>query len=231
MLRTQNVKCRRQTGSKGHVSGWISATNRVQGNACFTKWETCIVYLIDHAVLRYFVGLSIILKLLCDFFSFYSTIFIWQLFQSSVSIYLFILFFSKFLFNSLGKKCSIVENIWGDNFLRYIIQVARFGEEEKYNGYLIREMKLILCSRDGICEKLYSLPTSGHDDIGRVGKWWARDWYDIKGYWSFSEYCRSNVLESCNDSMNSLHYDIPSSMLPRIIERWVNVVIYIYTYN
>lgn len=139
-------------------------------------------------------------------------------------------FFSKFLFNSLGK-CSIVENIWGDNFLRYIIQVARFGEEEKYNGYLIREMKLILCSRDGICEKLYSLPTSGHDDIGRVGKWWARDWYDIKGYWSFSEYCRSNVLESCNDSMNSLHYDIPSSMLPRIIERWVNVVIYIYTYN
>lgn len=147
-------------------------------------------------------------------------------------VYRFIyFFFSKFLFNSLGKKCSIVENIWGDNFLRYIIQVARFGEEEKYNGYLIREMKLILCSRDGICEKLYSLPTSGHDDIGRVGKWWARDWYDIKGYWSFSEYCRSNVLESCNDSMNSLHYDIPSSMLPRIIERWVNVVIYIYTYN
>lgn len=146
-------------------------------------------------------------------------------------VYRFIyFFFSKFLFNSLGK-CSIVENIWGDNFLRYIIQVARFGEEEKYNGYLIREMKLILCSRDGICEKLYSLPTSGHDDIGRVGKWWARDWYDIKGYWSFSEYCRSNVLESCNDSMNSLHYDIPSSMLPRIIERWVNVVIYIYTYN
>lgn len=45
----------------------------------------------------------------------------------------------------------------------------------------------------------------------RVGKWWARDWYDIKGYWSFSEYCRSNVLESCNDSMNSLHYSIPSS--------------------
>lgn len=146
-------------------------------------------------------------------------------------VYRFIyFFFSKFLFNSLGK-CSIVENIWGDNFLRYIIQVARFGEEEKYNGYLIREMKLILCSRDGICEKLYSLPTSGHDDIGRVGKWWARDWYDIKGYWSFSEYCRSNVLESCNDSMNSLHYDIPSSMLPRIIERWVNIVIYIYTYN
>lgn len=132
-------------------------------------------------------------------------------------VYRFIyFFFSKFLFNSLGK-CSIVENIWGDNFLRYIIQVARFGEEEKYNGYLIREMKLILCSRDGICEKLYSLPTSGHDDIGRVGKWWARDWYDIKGYWSFSEYCRSNVLESCNDSMNSLHYDIPSSMLPRIL--------------
>lgn len=132
-------------------------------------------------------------------------------------VYRFIyFFFSKFLFNSLGK-CSIVENIWGDNFLRYIIQVARFGEKEKYNGYLIREMKLILCSRDGICEKLYSLPTSGHDDIGRVGKWWARDWYDIKGYWSFSEYCRSNVLESCNDSMNSLHYDIPSSMLPRIL--------------
>lgn len=229
MLRTQNVKCRRQTGSKGHVSGWISATNRIQGNACFTKWETCIVYLIDHAVLRYFVGLSIILKLLCDFFSFYSTIFIWQLFQSSVSIYLFIFFF-------LNSFSTLWENVlsWKiseGTILRYIIQVARFGEEEKYNGYLIREMKLILCSRDGICEKLYSLPTSGHDDIGRVGKWWARDWYDIKGYWSFSEYCRSNVLESCNDSMNSLHYDIPSSMLPRIIERWVNVVIYIYTYN
>lgn len=229
MLRTQNVKCRKQTGSKGHVSGWISATNRIQGNACFTKWETCIVYLIDHAVLRYFVGLSIILKLLCDFFSFYSTIFIWQLFQSSVSIYLFIFFF-------LNSFSTLWENVlsWKiseGTILRYIIQVARFGEEEKYNGYLIREMKLILCSRDGICEKLYSLPTSGHDDIGRVGKWWARDWYDIKGYWSFSEYCRSNVLESCNDSMNSLHYDIPSSMLPRIIERWVNVVIYIYTYN
>lgn len=190
---------------------------------------TCIVYLIDHAVLRYFVGLSIILKLLCDFFSFYSTIFIWQLFQSSVSIYLFIFFF-------LNSFSTLWENVlsWKiseGTILRYIIQVARFGEEEKYNGYLIREMKLILCSRDGICEKLYSLPTSGHDDIGRVGKWWARDWYDIKGYWSFSEYCRSNVLESCNDSMNSLHYDIPSSMLPRIIERWVNVVIYIYTYN
>lgn len=28
-----------------------------------------------------------------------------------------------------------------------------------------------------------------------------------------------NVLESCTDSMNSLHYSIPSSMLPRIIER------------
>ena len=190
---------------------------------------TCIVYLIDHAVLRYFVGLSIILKLLCDFFSFFSTIFIWQLFQSSVSIYLFIFFF-------LNSFSTLWENVlsWKiseGTILRYIIQVARFGEEEKYNGYLIREMKLILCSRDGICEKLYSLPTSGHDDIGRVGKWWARDWYDIKGYWSFSEYCRSNVLESCNDSMNSLHYDIPSSMLPRIIERWVNVVIYIYTYN
>ena len=204
---------------------------RIQGNACFTKWETCtcIVYLIDHAVLRYFVGLSIILKLLCDFFSFYSTIFIWQLFQSSVSIYLFIFFF-------LNSFSTLWENVlsWKiseGTILRYIIQVARFGEEEKYNGYLIREMKLILCSRDGICEKLYSLPTSGHDDIGRVGKWWARDWYDIKGYWSFSEYCRSNVLESCNDSMNSLHYGIPSSMLPRIIERWVNVVIYIYTYN
>lgn len=63
----------------------------------------------------------------------------------------------------------------------------------------------------------------------RVGKCWARDWYDIKGYWSFSEYCRSNVLESCNDSMNSLHYSIPSSMLPRIIERWVNIV-YLYIY-
>lgn len=176
---------------------------------------TCIVYLIDHAVLRYFVGLSIILKLLCDFFSFYSTIFIWQLFQSSVSIYLFIFFF-------LNSFSTLWENVlsWKiseGTILRYIIQVARFGEEEKYNGYLIREMKLILCSRDGICEKLYSLPTSGHDDIGRVGKWWARDWYDIKGYWSFSEYCRSNVLESCNDSMNSLHYDIPSFMLPRIL--------------
>lgn len=64
----------------------------------------------------------------------------------------------------------------------------------------------------------------------RVGKCWARDWYDIKGYWSFSEYCRSNVLESCNDSMNSLHYSIPSSMLPRIIERWVNIV-YLYIYH
>lgn len=64
----------------------------------------------------------------------------------------------------------------------------------------------------------------------RVGKCWAKDWYDIKGYWSFSEYCRSNVLESCNDSMNSLHYSIPSSMLPRIIERWVNIV-YLYIYH
>lgn len=141
-----------------------------------------------------------------------------------------------FIFFFLNSFSTLWENVlsWKiseGTILRYIIQVARFGEEEKYNGYLIREMKLILCSRDGICEKLYSLPTSGHDDIGRVGKWWARDWYDIKGYWSFSEYCRSNVLESCNDSMNSLHYDIPSSMLPRIIERWVNVVIYIYTYN
>lgn len=143
---------------------------------------------------------------------------------------LFIYFFFLNSFSTLWENV-LSWKISEGTILRYIIQVARFGEEEKYNGYLIREMKLILCSRDGICEKLYSLPTSGHDDIGRVGKWWARDWYDIKGYWSFSEYCRSNVLESCNDSMNSLHYDIPSSMLPRIIERWVNVVIYIYTYN
>lgn len=145
-------------------------------------------------------------------------------------VYRFIYFFFLNSFSTLWENV-LSWKISEGTILRYIIQVARFGEEEKYNGYLIREMKLILCSRDGICEKLYSLPTSGHDDIGRVGKWWARDWYDIKGYWSFSEYCRSNVLESCNDSMNSLHYDIPSSMLPRIIERWVNVVIYIYTYN
>lgn len=84
----------------------------------------------------------------------------------------------RFIF--LNSFSTLWENVlsWKiseGTILRYIIQVARFGEEEKYNGYLIREMKLILCSRDGICEKLYSLPTSGHDDIGRVGKWWARD--------------------------------------------------------
>lgn len=85
-----------------------------------------------------------------------------------------------FIFFFLNSFSTLWENVlsWKiseGTILRYIIQVARFGEEEKYNGYLIREMKLILCSRDGICEKLYSLPTSGHDDIGRVGKWWARD--------------------------------------------------------
>ena len=172
-------------------------------------------------VVDYFeIALRFLFFLLDDF---YLTTF--SIKRIDLFIYFFLNSFSTLWENVLSWKIS------EGTILRYIIQVARFGEEEKYNGYLIREMKLILCSRDGICEKLYSLPTSGHDDIGRVGKWWARDWYDIKGYWSFSEYCRSNVLESCNDSMNSLHYDIPSSMLPRIIERWVNVVIYIYTYN
>lgn len=230
MLRTQNVKCRKQTGSKGHVSGWISATNRVQGKRALRNGKCVRVSFIWSIMRCYGILSGCRLFWNCFAISFLSTRrFLFDNFFNQV--YRFIYFFFLNSFSTLWEKNVLSWKISEGTILRYIIQVARFGEEEKYNGYLIREMKLILCSRDGICEKLYSLPTSGHDDIGRVGKWWARDWYDIKGYWSFSEYCRSNVLESCNDSMNSLHYDIPSSMLPRIIERWVNVVIYIYTYN
>lgn len=89
------------------------------------------------------------------------------------------------------ERYFIVENIWGI-ILRYIYRWEDLGKRKgitdtwKWNwssAIAWWYLRKIVFSTD-----------VGYDDIVRVGKCWARDWYDVKGYWSFSEYCRSKRI-------------------------------------